>query len=164
MTDALHITVRGTPAPQGSKSRGANGGLYESSRKVKPWRQDVKHAALDAIERGAPTFPTGGVIVGVAFRFTRPRYHYRSGKHAHLLGSRATPVPDVKPDVDKLVRSTLDALGEAGVFKDDSQVVAIWATKEYDDHGGGQGATVTVRPACEQTVSVTLSPGLRIVR
>lgn len=161
MTDALHITVRGVPAPQGSKTRGANGGMYESSKKVKPWRQDVKYAALEAIANGAPTFPTGGVIVGVAFRFTRPGYHYRSGRFSHLLGSRATPVPSVKPDIDKITRSTYDALGEAGVFKDDAQIVCDWHTKEWDDRGEGQGATIIVRAAVEQ-VSIMMG-GLRLV-
>jgi crossover junction endodeoxyribonuclease RusA len=45
----LTFTVRGTPAPQGSKSfKGIHGGhavLAESSKKVKPWRMDVKAVA-----------------------------------------------------------------------------------------------------------------------
>ena len=51
MSDAaLTITVHGTPAPQGSKRHVGNGVMVESSKKVKPWRQDVKHAALEVIQ------------------------------------------------------------------------------------------------------------------
>jgi Holliday junction resolvase RusA-like endonuclease len=51
-TDMLVITVHGTPAPQGSKHgfvRGGKVAMVESSQKVKPWRQDIKHAALAAL-------------------------------------------------------------------------------------------------------------------
>ena len=38
-----------------------------------------------------------------------------------------------KPDIDKLLRSTLDALGEAGLWADDSQVVHVQSSKDYAD-------------------------------
>ena len=49
----------------------------------------------------------------------------------------------MKPDIDKLQRSTLDALGEAGVWRDDSQVVDIRAWKSYADNET-PGAVITV--------------------
>lgn len=150
----LRITVRGVPAPQGSKrfvrtAANGKGIMVESSAKVKPWRQDVRAAAVEAIAAGAPTFPTGGVIVGMAFRFARPKTHYRSGRYAHLLRPSAPPTPSVKPDLSKLVRSTEDALTQAGAYHDDAQIVAEWSTKGYDDRGEGIGATIIVRAAEE---------------
>ena len=44
----LEFRVVGIPAPQGSKTLTRYGALMESSKKVKPWRQDVIHAALEA--------------------------------------------------------------------------------------------------------------------
>ena len=44
----LEFRVRGLPAPQGSKTLTRYGALMESSKKVKPWRQDIIHAALEA--------------------------------------------------------------------------------------------------------------------
>ena len=38
-------TVNGLPAPQGSHKHVGGGRMVESSKKVKPWRQDVKAAA-----------------------------------------------------------------------------------------------------------------------
>lgn len=128
----LTLRVHGTPAPQGSKRHVGNGVMVESSKRVKPWRQDVKYAALEAMSKDASPL-TGPVSVVVTFYLPRPKGHYRTGRNAYLLRDSAPAHPAVKPDVDKLLRSTLDALGEAGVWRDDSQVVALVAAKEYAD-------------------------------
>lgn len=39
--------------------------------------------------------------------------------------------PDRKPDLDKLIRSTLDALVIGGVIEDDARIIAIRAGKVY---------------------------------
>ena len=49
----IEFVVHGMPAPQGSKkfvglSKSGRGLLVESSKKVKPWRQDVVAAAIEA--------------------------------------------------------------------------------------------------------------------
>ena len=46
MNNKIFIPVRGVPAPQGSKRHIGNGILIENSKKVKPWRQDVRAAAI----------------------------------------------------------------------------------------------------------------------
>jgi Holliday junction resolvase RusA-like endonuclease len=46
------------------------------------------------------------------------------------------------PDVDKLLRSTLDALTTAEVIVDDSRVVAVWAVKKYAK--AQAGAVITI--------------------
>ena len=43
----IFIPVIGMPAPQGSKRHVGNGIMIENSKRVKPWRQDVKEAALE---------------------------------------------------------------------------------------------------------------------
>ena len=47
----LAFTVRGIPGAQGSKRHVGHGVMIESSKKVKPWRSDVKAAAEDAIRQ-----------------------------------------------------------------------------------------------------------------
>jgi Holliday junction resolvase RusA-like endonuclease len=126
----LTLSIIGTPAPQGSKTRNRYGAVYESSPKVKPWRQDVKAVAREAIEAGGPTFPTGPVIVGIRFRLPRPKGHYGTGRNAGQLRPSA--------------RSTLDGMGEAGVWRDDAQVVGLWVVKEYATDTLPVGATVSV--------------------
>ncbi|MGW6911493.1 RusA family crossover junction endodeoxyribonuclease [Streptomyces sp. NPDC054940] len=129
---ALMLTVYGTPGPQGSKTRNAHGALYESSPAVKPWREAVKTAALDALHHDEGWAALDGPVwVDVQFSLRRPKSHYGTGKNAGLLKASAPPYPTSKPDLDKLVRSTQDALKDAGVLADDSVVASLSALKVY---------------------------------
>jgi Holliday junction resolvase RusA-like endonuclease len=112
----IEFIVYGSPAPQGSKkfvgtTKTGRGIMVESSKKVRPWRQDVK-AAAEAVR------PAGGAIDGplrVSMVFTLP-------KPASAPKRRRT-WPDKKPDVSKLARSTEDAISDAGLWADDARVV-----------------------------------------
>ena len=129
----MTITVHGEPAPQGSKSfKGMRGGhaiLAESSKKVKPWREAVKWAAIERMDSakwsdggfGQGEAFAGPVTVEVDFYFTHPKTGKRRASHS------------VKPDIDKLLRSTFDALKDAGVFEDDSRICSVQARKHYAD-------------------------------
>lgn len=115
--------VRGTPAPQGSK-RGfvVNGRavLVESSKRVRPWREDVRQAAITAMADRPPL--EGPVRLSIVFSLAKPKSVKRD-------------LPHVRPDLDKILRSTTDALTSAGVWRDDSQVVAVVASKIYGEPG-----------------------------
>ena len=143
----LSFRVVGTPAPQGSKRHVGGGVMVESSKKVKPWRQDVRAAAADAIEAHDWATPAGAVLVTVTFYLPRPKGHYGTGRNAANIRRTAPRFPAVKPDVDKLVRSTLDALTEAGVVRDDAQVTELAARKRYAT--GPTGAFVEVQAVGE---------------
>ena len=122
----VSFNVHGTPAPQGSKSRGRNGGLYESSAAVKPWRAAV--AGAWRRHHGARRL-LGAVEIEVTFYVRRPAGHYRPDG---TLKPSARPWPSVIPDLDKYVRSTLDALGkDTRAIADDSRVVTLTARKRY---------------------------------
>jgi crossover junction endodeoxyribonuclease RusA len=138
------VEVVGVPAPQGSKRHVGRGVMVESSKRVKPWREAVKWAVLEQHGAGEPL--DGALELVITFRLPRPASHYRSGANAHLLRDSAPRWPATRPDVDKLQRSTLDALGEAGVWRDDSQVVRVVATKAYADRDRPAGALITVVP------------------
>src|SRR5664279_5285650 len=122
------VTVHGQPAPQGSKQGFIRGGkvqLVESSKAVKPWREAVKHAALDVLAASKTSPLTGPVSVQVAFTIRKPA----------SAPKRRITWPQKKPDLDKLLRSTLDALSDAGMWVDDSQVVEIHSTKLFPEEG-----------------------------
>jgi Holliday junction resolvase RusA-like endonuclease len=126
----VRIVVYGTPAPQGSKRfvgmHGGHATMVESSKKVKPWRQDVRAAAIEAWSGPfpIPMAPLDGpLVVRMVFTIVRPRGHYRTGKNANQLRADAPARPCVTPDLSKLARSTEDALTEAGLWRDDSRVV-----------------------------------------
>jgi len=150
--DRLTIRVVGTPAPQGSKRAFVNkqtgrAQVVESSKKVKPWREAVKYAALEERRRpGRPAHETidGPVELTISFLLPRPKGHYGTGRNAGLVKESAPARPAVKPDLDKLVRSTCDALKEAGVYADDNRVVTLSATKNFAEAGVNFGAVITV--------------------
>ena len=114
--------VEGIPVPQGSKTariiktpKGSIASLYNDNDKVlKPWRKHITAiAAAFATER-----LEGPIGVELEFRFVRPKTVTRD----HMT---------VKPDVDKLQRALFDGITDAGVWRDDSQVVSVAADKVY---------------------------------
>lgn len=141
--NAITFIIEGmAPAPQGSKTMIRPGVMVESCKNVKPWRYLVQQAA---VATGHPTI-TAGVSISVVFLFARPKGHYRSGKNAHLLRDAAPRWHTVKPDGSKLLRSTEDALVDAGLLRDDSLI--CWATfqKRYTVGQEKPGALITLIP------------------
>lgn len=124
----ITFRVEGEPAPKGSKRHVGNGRLIESSKKLPAWMQAVKQEAT----KNRPSEPIDApVSVFMDFylpRPKRPRYD----------------VPAVKPDVDKLARSVLDALEAAGVLTNDSRVTKLRATKHYANTATPPGADITI--------------------
>jgi crossover junction endodeoxyribonuclease RusA len=112
----ISLVVYGSPAPAGSKrfvgtSKAGRGIMVESSSKVKPWRQDVRAEALK-VRAGAPPLD-GPLAVRMVFTVPKPA----------SAPKRRRTFPMRKPDVSKLVRSTEDALVEAGLIVDDARIV-----------------------------------------
>lgn len=137
---SLEFRVHGIPGAQGSKIR-TQYGMRESSKKVKPWRQDVVAAALDAV-RNSPEFEQiiGPARVRVTFYFPRPKGHFGTGRNIGVLKDWA-PVyvtSHSHGDGDKLLRSTFDALTTAGVWRDDSLAVKGIFEKVYAELPGAQ--------------------------
>ena len=124
----IEFTVYGLPQPKGSARAfviPGNGGrkpravVTSDNPKAKPWAADIKREAAAAcgqklFEREVP------LRVMVSFAVTRPI----SAK------PEKRPYPVVKPDVDKLARTVLDALVGI-VMVDDAQVVQLHVTKRY---------------------------------
>lgn len=52
--------------------------------------------------------------------------------------------PGVKPDLDKLVRSTLDGLVAGGALEDDARIVGLVASKRYAAKGSPVGMTADI--------------------
>lgn len=153
----LGIVVYGAPAPQGSKRHVGNGRMVESSIHVAPWREAVKHQALEAVTLyGAhDRLPLDGPIVArMVFTLARPKSHYRTGRNAYLLRDSAPSRPTGYPDLSKLLRSTEDALSDARIWTDDARVVEYQrAAKVWIDEDGEAlvrpGAYIALRLAVE---------------
>ncbi len=124
----IGVRVLGTPAPQGSKRHVGGGRMVESSKAVAPWREAVvAQCQRDLIAEKRIDDP---VVVRMTFWLTRPASHRKTNGE---LRANAPLVPGRTPDLDKLQRSTLDALVQAAVLTDDARVVTIHARKRYAD-------------------------------
>jgi Holliday junction resolvase RusA-like endonuclease len=145
--DTLTIDVIGAPAPQGSKRAFVVNGravMAESSKKVKPWRQDVAAAAETAAQHAGWQIPPDAIELTITFYMPRPGYHFGTGKNAARLKPSAPRWVSKKPDIDKLTRSTLDALTTSGVIKDDAQVARLVVEQRYAD--AATGARIVITP------------------
>lgn len=121
----LRIRVHGRPAPQGSKSQGGAGQLLEQSIYLPAWRRAVVIAAYES-------YAAAGIGPG-----SLPLIPARLPAYVEMCTfivlpeqcrAEGTDEPVGPPDVDKLLRSTLDALGgarrrTARVYADDAQIV-----------------------------------------
>ena len=126
--------IAGEPAPQGSKTgRVVNGRvvMWESSAKVKPWRAAV-HATTQ-LEKAKKQWETidDPIELCLSFYLPRPKTVKRE-------------FPSVKPDLDKLIRSTCDGLKTGGLYTDDALIIALTATKQYAPVGMEAGCHVLV--------------------
>lgn len=109
--------IDGEPAPQGSKTGFIKNGrvvMVEASKKVKPWREAVA-AQTKAKVQAALENP---VEIALVFHLPKPKTVTRKW-------------PAVKPDLDKLIRSTFDGLTTGGLYTDDALVIAVSASKQY---------------------------------
>jgi Holliday junction resolvase RusA-like endonuclease len=149
---SLHITVVGTPRPQGSKRpvRNKHTGrihMVESSERLPDWRADIRDAAMRATDDVLTSaYWERPLAVSIWFTLPRPKGHYlpaNTRRAAPELRPDAPKHPAGKPDTDKLLRAVLDALTGL-VWRDDAQVVDILARKVY---GERPGADITVSEA-----------------
>lgn len=125
----IELTIIGTPAPQGSKTR-TRFGVREDNPATKPWRATVAWEA-HALWQGRPLIDLP-VEVDALFVFPRPKAHYRTGRNAHLLRDTAPAWCATKPDADKLARAIGDAL--TGVLlRDDNRIVNWRIRKVYGE-------------------------------
>lgn len=135
----ISFIVYGTPAPQGSSRafvvKGKAVLTAADNKKLKPYRQEVAGAALVArAEAGySDLFAGKHVPVTATYRFFFER-------PPSIPKKRLCHV--VKPDLDKLVRSTTDALTGI-IFADDAQICGLPGTAKF--YGSPARVEITVR-------------------
>ena len=122
--------------------------MLESSKRAKPWRQDVK---LDSRAQYTGPLIVGPVFMSIVFYVPRPKGHYKTiNKQVSNVIKDNAPVYSTScgdGDLDKLIRCTLDGLSaKCGgcVIADDSLVVRLSSEKRYVTHAEACGAAITV--------------------
>ena len=149
----IQITVLGRAQPAGSKRafaiRRKSGKLgvsvVDDAERSRPWKDSVTAAAHEVLNGAEPL--DGPLELHVDFYVARPAGHYGTGKNRSLVKASAPRFPATRPDASKLCRCIEDALTDAGVWRDDAQVVKQTVTKRY---GHPERAEIRILPAEEQ--------------
>ena len=124
----ITIIVKGIPAPKGSyrpvcNRRTGHILLLPQSKREPQWRKAVKESI---ITQNLPPIPADHRIsVQIDFFIPRPK----------SVPPRKRFRPTVPPDIDKLLRSSLDGMTDSGLIRDDALIVDVSGRKFYADHG-----------------------------
>lgn len=136
IAEAVRFFVPGVPIPKGSAKAfvvGKRAVVTHDNAKTKPWQRSIAAEARGV----APGLLDGAVRVELWFSMPRPKSHGKPGRKS-WAAEHVT-----RPDLDKLVRTVLDALTGI-VWADDSQVVEVAARKCYADDSGERPAGVYI--------------------
>jgi len=129
----VEFNVLGDPKPQGSMRAFTNPKtgrpiLTSASKGLPAWRRDIKEEAVNHFD----ALIDGPVGVWAEFRFTRPK-----------SAKKGATWKISTPDLDKLVRSLLDAL--TGVaYQDDARVARLIVRKRLTEGDEQPGVLVRV--------------------
>ena len=123
-----HIKVKLKPVTQGSvtaipvrRKTGKMGAvaIHNHSTELYEMRAVIQSEYQKA---GGEFYEKEPIALVLVFSFIRPK----------SVSEKKRPYMTVKPDLDKLIRAVLDSLTNVA-YKDDSQVVHIYAEKIYSD-------------------------------
>ena len=135
----VEFFVAGEPKAKGSmrsipfqdKAGKLHVNTFHDTKSGTAWERITKLAALESWGE-KPAFKEA-VRVDLTFTLRRPK----------TVSEKKRPQPIVKPDIDKLARSVLDAVTGV-VFADDAQVTGLVATKRYGSDTEPVGVTVRI--------------------
>jgi Holliday junction resolvase RusA-like endonuclease len=136
----IGFDVRGVPAPKGSaramlvggRPRVIASGSTSNQRALMEWSHAINGAMVAHVRGPRPVFKGKALRVRLTFRMPAPRRWKAGQEEQHTT----------KPDLDKLVRATLDPMTGI-IFDDDSRVACIEAAKHYALRGH-EGAYIAV--------------------
>lgn len=134
MNAAVTFDIPGKPASQGSK-RWIGKRMIEETNRSRPYRALVTDRAILAAEQSAwERIDNTPVDVTILILRRRPKHHYIAGNPARPLRGNVplTAAPGV-PDVDKAARLILDALTDAGMWRDDRLVSDLTIRRRWAD-------------------------------
>ncbi len=138
---SITFFVEGIPRPGGSKRaiynpKQGRSFIVPDNKNTKPWMETVKWQAIEKREDDATPLQ-GPLRVVLNFVMPRPKNHFRTGKFCGLLKDTSPGRYHHKtPDLDKLCRSTLDAL-KGVLWQDDCQVSLLMSVKVWTNSGPG---------------------------
>lgn len=134
---SLAFTIPGPPRGKGRPKFARMAGFVRAytDAKTASYENLVAIAAAEA-HRGRPVLD-GPLRVEILFVLPRPK----------SLAKKPRALPITRPDVDNLQKAVLDGANQAGVWRDDAQVVDVHARKVYGT------------PRCEVTITPLVGDG-----
>jgi len=125
--------------------RCGNGGVFYNpkSKEAAAFRAAVQESRVVG-----QTFGDQPVAVKIRFLMCRPLTHFKSRDRSRGLRSTAPVFHTAIPDVNNLVKFVLGGL-QGLVFDEDSQVVQLGVSKEFDSEGECLGRTLVTVTAVE---------------
>jgi crossover junction endodeoxyribonuclease RusA len=130
----IEFVVPGRAVPQGGMTAFVKGNRAFVTHKRPKELGDFRARVALAAQHAGAEMVKGAVRLDVAFSLIRPKSHMGTGRNAHLVKGSSPRYPTTNPDIDKLLRSLLDALTQV-CFADDNQVTQINVTKSYTAPG-----------------------------
>ena len=135
MVAMIKFFVSGSPSPKGSWRPVRAGGkihlIPQNPKGYAAWDKAIKFAAHTEMVRNGLTMTNEPVSITMRFYLQKPKY--LKGKFSRHYK---------RPDVDKLARFCDSLTGI--VYKDDSQIDAMYLSKEYAEEGSPTGCQIEV--------------------
>lgn len=132
MSWVLYAPLRpiGTPKPQPrvkAFSRGGHAGVYTPTT-AQGWKEIVMQEAASLAGQQIE----GPIALGISFILPRPKAHKKETFVA------------TKPDLDNLLKATMDALTDRVVWRDDAQIAEVHVSKAYESTDALPGAVIEI--------------------
>jgi hypothetical protein len=145
-TAMVLFTVHGKPSPlQRTRFRGKGRATITGYNPSAPLQAPFLKAAKAALSFRftVPVFPNQPLFARVVFWVRRPKIHFvacdrASGRLKPKFQDQMAHLPHKRLDVDNLAKFVLDALN-GYLYRDDSQIVQLQATKAHDHIGSCDG-------------------------
>lgn len=138
--EEVHFMIPGRPVGKGRPRFTKNGHCWTPDKTV-AYERDIKMAYWSTYghrKYGADK----ALAVGIVLYYPRPK---SMAKYKRLMAQKGVLRPIVKPDVDNVIKSILDALNGVA-FEDDRQIVQVECEKWYDITEENEGfASVTIK-------------------
>lgn len=128
-------SIIGTPKPQPRPrafSRGGRAGVY-NPKTADAWKATIAASLVEYRDLQLE----GRIWLNLEFRMLRPKSHFGTGRNAENLKKQAPDHHIQKPDIDNLVKSTMDAITNLGLWRDDCQVDNLITRKVWVDDDPG---------------------------